>query len=98
MSERQEILDTFYFSNGPCCAGCDWWQSINSLVGACTQAAIVPGKERASMLGIDRPSLDYKAGHPFTERGHHCGQFKDDFDWTTLPIPYRKRIGAPATR
>jgi hypothetical protein len=47
------------------------------------------------MLGI-RSSHKFDAGHVVTKRGHHCGEFKDDFDWTTLPLPYRKRVGAPA--
>lgn len=26
------------------------------------------------------------------------GPFKAEFDWTTLPLPYRKRIGAPVSQ
>jgi hypothetical protein len=92
---RQESLDTFYWRNGPCCAGCDWWRSISALIGDCTRSAPVSGHERTSMLGI-RSSHKFDAGHVVTKRGHHCGEFKDDFDWTTLPLPYRKRVGAPA--
>lgn len=92
---RQEYLDRFYFSRGPCCAGCDWWESISSFVGSCTKAAIVPGKERMDALGINWSSHRFKSGHPITQRDYSCGQFKDEFDWTTLPLPYRKRVGAP---
>ena len=92
--DSQESLDTFYFTHGPCCAGCDWWRSISSLVGECTRSAIVPGKERMDALGIEWSSHRSKAGHPITDRAHKCGEFKDEFDWTTLPLSYRKRIGA----
>jgi len=95
--DRQEFLDRFYFQNGPCCAGCDWWRSMSSLTGECTKAAIVPGKERMDALGISWTSQRVTSGHPITDRSYKCGQFKDEFDWTTLPLPYRKRIGAPVT-
>lgn len=94
-SDRQEILDTYYFSHGPCCAGCDWWRHINSVAGECTRAAPVPSAERLSMLGITSFSHPPMAGHPLTPRSHRCGEFKDEFDWASLPLPYRKRIGAP---
>lgn len=91
----QEHLDRFYFRHGPCCAGCDWWRHISSLVGDCTRSAPVSGNERMSMLGISNCSLPFDAGHVITERQHVCGDFKDEFDWTSLPLPYRKRVGAP---
>jgi hypothetical protein len=48
------------------------------------------------MLGIDQPSFPpIAAGHIVTKRDHVCGDFKDDLDWSTLPLPYRKRVGAP---
>ncbi|MGR9252693.1 hypothetical protein [Rhizobium leguminosarum] len=89
----QEAIDSFYWRHGPCCAGCDWWRSISSLAGDCTRSAPVSGAERAAMLGIERSSLPLTAGHVVTNRDHHCGEFRDDFDWTTLPLSYRKRIG-----
>lgn len=52
MSDRQELLDKFYFAHGPSCAGCDWWRSLNSRVGECLKSAPVgvpappPTKER----------------------------------------------------
>lgn len=95
--DRQEHLDSFYFKHGKCCAGCDWWRSISSLVGECTRAAIVPAQQRMDALGIEWSSHRMKAGHPITNRDYVCGEFKDEFDWTTLPLPYRKRIGAPLT-
>ena len=93
-SPRQEILDRFYFSRGPCCAGCDWWRSLSSLVGECTKSAPVPDNERWAMVSIERCSFPPGSGHIITSREHVCGQFKDEFDWTSLPLPYRVRIGA----
>lgn len=95
--ERQEILDRFYFQNGPCCAGCDWWHSLSSLVGYCTRSAPAPDQERWAMIGIEGSSLPPGAGHIATLREHKCGDFKDEFDWTTLPLAYRRRIGAPTS-
>jgi hypothetical protein len=91
--ELQEHLDKFYWHHGKCCAGCDWWRSISSLVGDCTRSAPVSAKDRASMLDIH--SFQIQSGHIVTQREHVCGDFKDDFDWSTLPLPYRKRVGAP---
>ena len=95
MDARQEILDAFYFRAGPCCAGCDWWRSLSSLVGECHRSAMVSGEDRMLALGISSSSLAFGAGHAVTERAHHCGEFKDEFNWQDLPLPYRKRIGAP---
>ena len=95
MTDAQENLDRFYFQHGPCCAGCDWWRSINSLVGDCTKSAPVDGATRWEMMGIEGCSRKLRGGHVVTDRAHHCGDFKDEFDWAALPIPYRKRIGAP---
>lgn len=80
MSERQEYVDRFYWQNGPCCAGCDWWRHINSVAGECERRA---------------PSLD---GFPMTTRDQHCGDFQDEFDWSSLPIAYRRKVGAPANQ
>jgi hypothetical protein len=49
------------------------------------------------MLGITGCSLKPLSGHIMTPREHVCGDFKDGFDWLSLPLPYRKRIGAPVT-
>ncbi|PWE56736.1 hypothetical protein DEM27_10255 [Metarhizobium album] len=92
---QQEFIDRFYFEHGKCCAGCDWWRSISSVIGDCTRSAPVSGAERAHMIGIVGAHPLISAGHVVTPREHVCGDFKDDFDWSTLPLPYRKRIGAP---
>lgn len=89
----QRILDSFYTAHGPCCAGCDWWASHNSCAGECTRSAPVPGAQRVAMLGITYSSLPMAAGHVMTPREHRCGDFKDEFDWRTLPPLYLKRIG-----
>jgi hypothetical protein len=94
-SEIQEACDRFYWRHGKCCAGCDWWDHISPLVGNCTKSAPVSGEERAAMLGIESAHPPIQAGHIVTPREHVCGDFKDDFDWSTLPLPYRHRIGAP---
>lgn len=91
----QEFIDTFYFRNGPCCGGCDWWRSISHTVGECTKSAPVPGETRIAMLGISWSTLPLGAGHVITPIEHTCGDFKDEFDWSQLPLPYRKRVGAP---
>jgi hypothetical protein len=93
--DRQEILDTFYFENGPCCAGCDWWRHLNSRVGECTKSAPVGHEERWAMVSIELATLYTGSGHIATDRSHHCGDFKDQFDWSSLPLPYLKRVGAP---
>jgi len=49
------------------------------------------------MLGIESCSMASPAGHIITAHDHVCGDFKDEFDWFSLPLPYRKRIGAPDT-
>ena len=95
MTDRQEFLDRFYFEHGPCCAGCDWWQSLNSRAGLCTKWPPFKEGDRVAMLGITGSSLDVGSGHVMTLRDHLCGWFKDDFDWSSLPLPYRKRIGEP---
>jgi hypothetical protein len=90
-------MDRFYWSHGPCCAGCDWWQSLNSKAGLCTRSAPVAAHERAAMLGISNSSLHVGAGHPFTPLDHRCGEFKDEFDWLSLTPWYLRSIGAPPT-
>lgn len=90
----QEALDAFYWQHGPCCAGCDWWLSINSGVGECLASEPVSFEQRWAMTGISACSLPAEAGHIITLRSHHCGKFKDDFDWSALPLAYLKRIGA----
>lgn len=93
MDEVQEIHDTIYAQNGPCCAGCDFWKPINSVAGECRRSAPVAAKERYAMFGIEGLSKDVGAGHIMTPRHHMCGGFKDNFDWGSLPLVYLKRIG-----
>jgi hypothetical protein len=93
----QEAIDRFYWANGKCCAGCDYWRSNNGGAGECRAAAPMSGDQRMSLLGITGSSLHIGAGHPITPRFHHCGDFKDEFDWHSLPLGYRARIGAPRT-
>jgi hypothetical protein len=99
MSENanQELMDAFYFKNGPCCAGCDWWQSGSPVSGECRRSAPVSARERVELLGMTNLSLKIGAGHVLTPRDHHCGDFKDEFDWSTLTPWYRRRVGAPAS-
>lgn len=92
----QELSDQFYVKNGPCCAGCDWWVSANSVAGDCTRSAPVPGIERMAMLGMRLVGHGPAAGHIMTPREHRCGDFKDEFDWSSLPAAYLKRIGKTA--
>lgn len=91
-SLRQEAVDTFYMWKGHCCAGCDHWRSYSSTIGECTRSAPVSSAERLAAIGITRCSLAPAAGHVLTLRDHVCGEFADTFDWTTLPLPYRRRI------
>ena len=93
---RQELVDRFYAQRGPCCAGCDWWHHVNSLVGECHRSAPVSGENRYAMIGIRAASLPFDAGHVMTLREHHCGDFKDEFDWSSLPAAYLRRIGRAA--
>lgn len=90
----QEIMDTFYWRNGPCCAGCDHWESLNSRAGLCNKAAPIPANERAAMLDISSYTMNIGCGPPLTLRDYKCGSFKDDFDWSVLPPGYLRRIGA----
>ncbi|MGQ2994230.1 hypothetical protein [Variovorax sp.] len=94
-SRQQAIIDRFYTERGPCCAGCDHWSHANSLAGECRRGPPVPAEQRFQMLGITGHSLrrNVGAGHVMTLRDHHCGEFVDTFDWSTLPPHYLRRIG-----
>ena len=76
--KRQARMDRFYAEHGPCCAGCDWWRHVNSLVGECHRSAPVAGEQRFTMIGITWASISVGAGHPYTPREHRCGDFKDE--------------------
>ncbi len=92
---EQECADRFYFENGPCCAGCDYWHRISSSHGHCQKAAPISGEQRLALLGIEFCTLQLGAGHPLTRRDHHCGDFKDEFDWASLSPFYLARVSAP---
>lgn len=95
MPDAQELADRWYARHGPCCAGCDWWHQHNSIVGECHRSPPVPAGQRVGMLGVHGTTYPLTAGHVMTPREHHCGDFKDDFDWNTLPPHYLRRIGWP---
>lgn len=90
---EQTFVDKFYIKNGKCCAGCDYWRHDGSVVGECTNSKILPSHERASLLNFKEVSLCLGAGHALTRRDYVCGQFKDTFNWESLPLLYLKRIG-----
>ena len=98
ISPEQERMDAFYWSTGPCCAGCDWWRHVNSFSGECTKSAPVSALERFGMLGLAGASVTAQAGHIMTPRNHTCGDFQDTFDWRVLPPRYLKRIGYVSKR
>ena len=95
MADAQEVADKFYWSNGPCCAGCDHWGGFNSLVGECNLSPPVSGAERFAGLGMENVSSVLPAGFALTKRGDKCGRFKDEFDWFSLPLTYLTKIGHP---
>jgi hypothetical protein len=91
----QESVDRFYWAQtSPCCAGCDWWRHFNPAVGECLRSAPVAGADRWAMIGITGSSLAPGAGHAVTPRDHACGEFRDSFDWCSLPLAYQHRVGA----
>lgn len=77
MIGKRKAVDKFYQENGPCCAGCDNWRYINSVVGECIKSAPVSESERTSMLGMESCSMTAGAGHILTQRDHLCGGFVD---------------------
>lgn len=103
LRRTQEAADRFYVAHGPCCAGCDWWHHGSSIIGECRKSAPVSAEERYSMVDMGWLSWrlrDPDAGHILTNRDHHCGDFKDSFDWASLPAHYLRRIGGhpPASK
>lgn len=91
--DDQRAMDAFYWRTGPCCAGCDWWQHLNSRTGLCTKSAPMAGEDRVTMIGMTNVSMQIGGGHPFTERDHRCGDFQDGFDWRSLNLAYRRDVG-----
>ena len=91
---RRLQLDKFYFAKGKCCACCDYWRTNGiGITGECTNSKIISSKERLGFLGWRNCTLDIGAGHAITRRDYVCGQFKDSFNWESLPILYLKQIG-----
>jgi hypothetical protein len=52
-------------------------------------------RNRASLLNIEWSTMPPAAGHVMTPRDHLCGEFKDSFDWSSLPPHYLRQIGWP---
>lgn len=50
------------------------------------------------MLGMEGCSIALPAGHVLTLRDHVCGDFKDDFDWSSLPPHYLRQINHPQAK
>lgn len=95
----QEECDRAYWSKGPCCAGCDFWNSDMGWSGECRASGLVPGEQVLASVGIISWSGPLKPGYPLTQGDHWCGKFRDEFDWSSLDEEYLNRIGAiqPAT-
>ena len=90
----QEQCDRLYWQTGPCCAGCDHWRSEMGSLGHCTAAGIVSGDQVMASLGVSFCSYTPPPGFPLTRAEFHCGKFKDEFDWNSLPAEYLAKIGA----
>lgn len=88
----QEHCDRLYWTNGPCCAGCDHWESDMAETGRCTAGPILSGADVNRSLGIISSTYTPEPGHPFTKATHRCGMFADEFDWSTLSEEYLRRI------
>ena len=89
----QEKCDRDYWTRGPCCAGCDHWKSDMGNIGHCTAAGIVSGDQVMRSMGISFCSYTPPPGFPLTQGDFHCGLFKDEFDWSSLPAEYLRKIG-----
>ena len=90
----QKQCDTDYWRYGQCCAGCDHWESDCGKTGRCSAAGIVSGQQVLKSMGVSFSTYIPAPGFPCTGALHHCGLFKDDFDWSTLPHDYLLSIGA----
>lgn len=90
----QEECDRAYWSQGQCCAGCDFWNSEKGWSGECRAAGLVPGEQVLASIGIVSWSGPLVPGYPLTTGDHWCGKFKDGFDWADLENEYLEKIGA----
>lgn len=77
VANNQESVDAFYASNGPCCAGCDYWRWINPIVGECVRFPPNQHHDAAEGLGLQHCSLPRSTSN-LTKRNHWCGEFKDE--------------------
>jgi len=91
---HQELMDRYYWSHGPCCAGCDHWSSEGGYNGKCAAAGVMSGSDVLRSLGITFSTFIVEPGFPFTRHDFYCGKFRDDFDWASLPMEYLDAIGA----
>lgn len=92
--QYQEHCDRLYWTSGKCCSGCDHWQSEMGNIGSCIDAGIVSGDQVMRSLGSYFSSYMPPPGFPLTKAEFYCGQFRDDFDWSTLDHDYLAKIGA----
>lgn len=90
----QARCDSRYWTYGQRCSGCDYWASSEGDFGACQHAGIVSGQDVMMSLGLSFCSAPIQPGYPLTNDGHWCANFKDDFDWSSLPKEYLAEIGA----
>ena len=95
MADGQFFVDSFYVKNGPCCAGCDHWRHVNSMVGECLRSAPVASGDRTGMLGISGSSPAPAAGHTTTRGDHRGAAFDAAFDGPLPPPYYLRSIGRP---
>lgn len=91
----QEMCDIEYWKHGQCCAGCDHWHSDAGNTGQCQAGGILSGHDvMMSITGGGFSSYTPPPGYPYRSADHWCSLFKDDFDWSSLPWDYLKKIGA----
>ncbi|WP_426032677.1 hypothetical protein [Cypionkella sp. TWP1-2-1b2] len=89
----QQTCDALYWEFGPCCGGCDHWDSSEGLTGGCSANGLVSGADVLRSMDISFSSYMPPPGFPATKAKFRCGKFKDDFDWQSLPAEYLKSIG-----
>ena len=90
----QAACDSLYWSQGQCCAGCDFWDSGHGFTGQCLASTMVSGDQVMKSIGADNCTYDPGPGFPFSLAQDWCGKFKDDFNWNDLDMDYLKKIGA----
>jgi len=73
---KQDHIDAFADKHALCCAGCDFWRWINSVVGECVRHAPNPAHDAAAGLGIHGFSAG-PVSSMLVKRDHWCGDFVD---------------------